>query len=191
MSVLYKDNFLSPEEIEFCLNFYEHIDKEIGWESSELDFWTGRVFDVSNIMDKLGDRSTYGSFIKILKRMQQLIMDEFDLTQTVYPDTMQIVKWEQGSFQPPHADNAEPDGSPNYTPWRLYSGLLYLNDDYEGGQTYFTNKDIEVEPKAGRIAIFYGDLDHEHGVRQITRGERKTIVTFWCHELLNKSLRLG
>jgi predicted 2-oxoglutarate/Fe(II)-dependent dioxygenase YbiX len=175
MSVLYKDNFLTPEEIEFCLNFYEHIDKEIGWESSELDFWTGRVFDVSNIMDKLGDRSAYG----------------FDLTQTVYPDTMQIVKWEQGSFQPPHADNAEPDGTPNYTPWRLYSGLLYLNDDYEGGQTYFTNKDIEVQPKAGRVAIFYGDLDHEHGVREITQGERKTIVTFWCHKFINKSLRLG
>lgn len=191
MNVVYQDNFLTPEEIEFCLSFYDKIDKEIGWESSEIDFWEGRVFDVSNIMDKLGDRSAYGSFIKILKRMQQFIMSQFDLTQTVYPDTMQLVKWVEGSFQPPHADNAEPDGTENYTPWRLYSGVLYLNDDYEGGQTYFSNYDYEVEPKAGRIAIFYGDLDHEHGVRQVTRGERKTIVTFWNHQLINKSLRLG
>lgn len=187
----YEENFLTPEELEFCLSFYDRIDQEIGWEHSEHDFWEGRVFDVSNIMDKLGDRSAYGSFIKILKRMQKCMMNKFELNETIYPDTMQVVKWVEGSYQPPHADNAEPDGSPNYTPWRLYSGLLYLNDDYDGGQTYFTRLGVEIQPSAGGLAIFEADMEHEHGVREVTRGTRKTIVTFWNHQLINKSLRLG
>jgi hypothetical protein len=191
MSVLYKDNFLSQEEIDIFLEFYDFIDKNDMWESSTMDFWDGRTFEFSYYMKTFGDRDKFKFFMSILKRMQQTIMHEFGLIDIIYADTMQIVKWKDGTEQPPHADNVEQDGTPNVSPWRLYSGIIYLNDDYEGGQTYFPNLKQEIEPKAGRLGMFYADLEHTHGVKKVVGGERKTIITFWNHELLNKTLRLG
>lgn len=42
--------------------------------------------------------------------------------------------------------------------------LIYLNDEYEGGETYFPRLDIRVQPKTGRALIFHslddkGNLD--------------------------------
>ena len=188
--IVYKDQFLSPDEINFCLKLYNKIDKKIGWSNSEVDFWDGRIFDLSDCLNKLEDKDSYLIFLTIIKRMQSFIIREFKLSEIVYPDTMQIVKWPEGYEQHPHADNSNIDGTPNNTPWRKYSGVIYLNDDYSGGETYFTNMDCQIEPLPGRIAIFYADMEHEHGVRKVRSGERKTIVTFWSHELIDESLRL-
>lgn len=188
--IIVKENFLTPEEVEFCLNYYDYIHEQSSWESSTIPFWEGRVYDISNLIHNTGDRESFKVFIKILKRMQDVMMTEFNIEEKIHPDTMQIVRWEEGLEQPPHADNCNEDGSDNYTPWREYSGVLYLNDDYEGGHTYFTKLDREIQPKAGTAVFFFADLEHEHGVSKITKGERKTIVTFWARQLINKAIRL-
>ena len=33
--------------------------------------------------------------------------------------------------------------------------LVYLNDDFEGGQTYFPNIDVTITPKAGKAVLFH------------------------------------
>ena len=193
MNIAYIDNFLSPEEVQKCLEFYEFIDSNNMWQPDEYDsFWDGRTYDFTFFMKEIGDKEQYKFFIKILKRMRDAIIKEFDLDRTIHPDTMQIVKWAEGKGQLPHADNCEQDGDKQHiSPWRLYSGIIYLNDDYDGGQTYFPNFDYEIQPKTGRMGTFFADLEHTHGVRDIENGERKTIITFWCHDVINQILRLG
>lgn len=44
---------------------------------------------------------------------------------------------------------------------RKYTILAYLNDDFEGGGTYFPNLDLLLNPKKGRVVVF-DNLD-EHG----------------------------
>lgn len=191
MKIKYIENFLTQEELDTLLKIYDDVESHIGWETNVIDYWSGRVFDLGNLMDKTSDRKSYGKIIKFVKRMQETMVEFFELDSPIYPDIVSLVKWNVGSFQPPHADNAEPDGSPNYTPWRQYSGLLYLNDEYEGGRTHFTNyPEIEIEPKPGALLLFTADLDHMHGVTEITSGERKTIVSFWSETPLHKGLRL-
>ena len=32
---------------------------------------------------------------------------------------------------------------------RDFAGIVYLNDDYDGGELYFTGLDIAIKPKRG------------------------------------------
>lgn len=53
--------------------------------------------------------------------------------------------------------------------------LVYLNDDYEGGELYFPRYDYSIKPSAGTMITFPGSLYYIHGVKEITKGVRYTI----------------
>jgi hypothetical protein len=53
--------------------------------------------------------------------------------------------------------------------------MLYLNDNYEGAELFFTDFDISYKPKAGDILIYQAKF--RHGVTGITSGNRYSIGT--------------
>jgi predicted 2-oxoglutarate/Fe(II)-dependent dioxygenase YbiX len=73
----------------------------------------------------------------------------------------------------------ENSGKPNNFPYYDIAGLMYLNDDYEGGELYFPQHGIEFKPKAGAAYFFPGDKNFIHGVREVTSGTRYTLPFFW------------
>jgi predicted 2-oxoglutarate/Fe(II)-dependent dioxygenase YbiX len=56
--------------------------------------------------------------------------------------------------------------------------VIYLNDDYEGGEIYFPNLSLELKPLPGTLITFPGTLRYLHGVRRVTGGMRHTIASF-------------
>lgn len=62
---------------------------------------------------------------------------------------------------------------------RIFSALLYLNDVEEGGETYFTNFDISIQPKAGRLALFPANYVYEHEARIPMAGSKFVVVTWF------------
>lgn len=60
--------------------------------------------------------------------------------------------------------------NPHYEQQRGRSGMaerfavwmIYLNDDFTGGETYFTHQDIEITPKQGMLAIWPASYTHRH-----------------------------
>ncbi|XP_069506734.1 prolyl 3-hydroxylase 3 [Ambystoma mexicanum] len=67
---------------------------------------------------------------------------------------------------------------------RDYSGVLYLNDDFEGGDLFFTAMDAatvtaEVRPKCGRLVAFSSGGENPHGVQAVTRGQRCAIALWF------------
>ena len=83
------------------------------------------------------------------KRATAMLGEFYALTRPLWTDTVQLNVWEQGSCLPPHTDNSNPDGTRHSTPWRDFSSIVYLNDDYEGGELYFTAQDRVLKPKRG------------------------------------------
>jgi hypothetical protein len=59
------------------------------------------------------------------------------------------------------------------------SGLLYLNDDYEGGLLNFPVQKKSLKPKPGTFLFFEGDADVPHEVKKIESGRRINLVTFY------------
>src|SRR5262249_54445467 len=127
--------------------------------------------------------------LNALRLMQQvrnlahiLLTQTFVHTPPLYSDTAQLVRWHPGLLLNPHADNIEPDGRPNGTPHRAYSSILYLNDDYEGGATFFPGLSVRVRPRTGALLLFGAGYDYVHGVTPITRGMRYTYAGWFTHE---------
>ncbi|KAL1790286.1 prolyl 3-hydroxylase 3 [Sigmodon hispidus] len=97
---------------------------------------------------------------------------------------------------PVHADNCvlDPDTGecwrepPAYT-YRDYSGLLYLNDDFKGGDLFFTQPNAltvtaQVRPRCGRLVAFSSGGENPHGVWAVTRGRRCALALWhtWAPE---------
>ena len=57
--------------------------------------------------------------------------------------------------------------------------LLYINDDYVGGELYFPEYELEIKPKAKTLITFPATDDYLHGTRKVVSGsDRFVIATF-------------
>jgi predicted 2-oxoglutarate/Fe(II)-dependent dioxygenase YbiX len=97
----------------------------------------------------------------------------------VRSNTSHAQKWDVGGFANPHSDNSDNDGQPNAFEINKYVAILYLNGDYEGGELYFPDHNIEFKPRPHSLIIFPGGVENIHGVKEITAGTRYTMVSFW------------
>jgi hypothetical protein len=64
---------------------------------------------------------------------------------------------------------------------RRYSIIYFLNNDYEGGELSFMNKEgefLKLKPKQNRIVVFPSNFIFYHSVLPIKEGLRWTIVSW-------------
>ncbi|XP_051931067.1 prolyl 3-hydroxylase 1 [Hippocampus zosterae] len=95
-----------------------------------------------------------------------------DLSHSVHVDNCLLVSELNECFKEP----------PAYT-HRDFSAILYLNDDFEGGDFIFTELDAKVvtavvRPQCGRVVGFGAGKENPHGVRAVTKGQR-CAVALW------------
>ena len=147
---------------------------------SDNDYWDGR-FIWSNGLP----RTEVGA----LRLMQQLrffstlkLIERYQPKRPLFSDTAQLVRWHPGLELVPHADNIHPEGTPNATAHRDYSSILYLNDDYQGGETYFPGHRLKVKPEPGTLVLFGAGCDYVHGVTPIKSGMRYTYAGWFTHD---------
>ncbi len=84
-------------------------------------------------------------------------------------DWFEIVKWPIGSKQDLHFDMAKKD--------TVLSSIIYLNDNFEGGQTYFEEGTI-FKPKMGRVLFFDGQY-YKHGVNMVKQNIRYVVASWY------------
>ena len=69
-----------------------------------------------------------------------------------------------------------------------YAAILYLNDDYEGGELFFENVGLEIKPERGSLLVFPGTEEFSHGVNTVKSGPiRYVIVGFFKEKDFYKS----
>lgn len=57
-----------------------------------------------------------------------------------------------------------------------YATIIYINDNYNGGELFFSNKDIEIKPKPGSLIIFPGTGEFNHGVKHVQAGPIRYVL---------------
>lgn len=62
---------------------------------------------------------------------------------------------------------------------RILSGLLYVNDNYSGGQLEFLKFNLTIQPVRGTIVLFPSNFAYEHVAHPVTDGHKIAIVTFF------------
>ncbi len=175
MTIAIRENFLTTDETADLARFARMF---TGWDTQDKGIWYGRFVHVGHI-DNVQVRE---QLLTIRKRVRAEIVGAYQLTRPLFADTLQVVRWPEGSDQRPHADSENPDGTPHPYAWRSYASILYLNDDFEGGQIYFPQLGLAPPIRAGMLVFFPGTLDYVHGVSTITRGVRYTVASFWTFD---------
>lgn len=75
-----------------------------------------------------------------------------------------IYNYETGQFLDLHHDYPYDPRQINYYKYggdRVGTGVFYLNDDFEGGETYFPKLGVNIKPKAGSFLYFKQCYDEE------------------------------
>jgi len=63
---------------------------------------------------------------------------------------------------------------------RVFAFMTYLNDVQEGGSTYFSHYDLEIQPRKGLTLIWPAEWTHAHRGNILISG-KKYIITGWIN----------
>jgi hypothetical protein len=155
-----------------------------------------------NVSSEAKEESSY-IFNEIFEGMRNVCEDYAlkinDSSEIVLMTDTAIKKYMPGTFMGAHFDQQEGDK-------RLrYSMVMYLNDDYEGGEISFNVKDgvltstddaasedfnsplnhdrimFHVKPKAGSVIIFPSTDPYSHTAHLIKSGSKYMVPSFWLN----------
>lgn len=108
------------------------------------------------------------SFAQAFHYCFSLYLDKHNLEKNKYSidlNWLNLKRWDAGSSMGPHFD-----GELGKSNGLEFTAILYLNDDYEGGELYFKDYNINLKPEAGSMVIFPGSFTHE--VKEIKNSKR-------------------
>ena len=83
-----------------------------------------------------------------------------------------------GQFYDWHADTT---GSPH----RRLSAVLYLNDDFTGGETEFALQKVKIKPETGKLVLFPPYWTHTHWSRPVETGTKYIAATWMAAQDVN------
>lgn len=149
-------------------------------------------------------------YLNASRKVKEVLAEQFNLEKELYFSFTHLVcRTAKEGMQderkdlshPVHSDNCylnetlgECIKQPPAFTWRDYSAILYLNDEFEGGQFFFAHspKDLSpqhyVIPKCGRMVGFSAGGENMHGVKAITKGKRCVVALWFTHDLKYKEL---
>ena len=144
-------NFLSKYYCNYLIDLFK---------KNEKDYQTHRTTTYINL-------DNYLEFDPVKKLFAIISKHGIDnLDKNCFINYMQVVEWKPESYQPKHYDF-------NHHP---YTSIIYLNDDFDGGETVVGNE--KVKPEMGKILSFNGSkILHE--VLKINSGVRYTVPVWY------------
>lgn len=129
--------------------------------NSSSEQWNDRIYDTHKdlIKDPLG------------KLIQNQIENDYKTSVEIIQEPF-VVKWSEGQSMGYHVDDL---GIEDYH----ITGLIYLNDNYTGGEISFLTQDITIKPSKGDLVMFPGNLHYAHEVKEILSGDRYTMPVWY------------
>lgn len=185
-NIFFVENFIEYQDIVRLQDFVKKIDR---WDNNKeteahgtdgaskysADLWYNRLF--SHLMIQDLDSSIYNLIDNYLDKMKLFMDEKYNCSVEKRPPS--IVCWRPGDFQVAHADKQIQDGRPNAFPDYDINSLFYINDDYVGGEIFYTQHRIKVKPTAGLAICHPGDIHYIHGVTPVISGVRWVIPAFF------------
>jgi hypothetical protein len=87
---------------------------------------------------------------------------------------MHLLRYDASGYLPAHQDQG--------VSTRVLSVLLYLNDDYQGGEITFRHSNITLKPEPGSVLFFPSNFLYVHEVAPVTKGPRYALPN-WYHNV--------
>lgn len=173
------DNFLTEEECKEVVCLIEQNNQRSSVAAEQKN---------TRIITK--NRTSNTSFLSNKNTTVNLIKEKISKILNIHIkqiESLQGIKYISGQYFLPHRDGYEGIRKENLTKEsgnRIWSFLIYLNDDYEGGETGFPLLNFEIKPKKGMALMWHnlrenGDLLDEslHEGKLVVSGTKYIITT--------------
>jgi hypothetical protein len=152
-------NFITEEEQKIILDYAKNSSEEEWNKHFDDPIWKGKLIEVSKELKKI----TY----KIDERIQNLFTGFNKINNIAV-----VQRFLPGQLLTKHSDD-------HYLPELKYGMILYLNDDYIGGELYYEDLDFAIKPKARSLIIHAGDLVHQ--VLEVKGNNPRYMLTAFVH----------
>lgn len=173
------ENFLTPAE---CRDVLSSADRLPGRRFTVPDRRGGRRFDEQRVTEWVDFRDDRQDLL------DELVARAFK--EQILPSTGESIEWYEepqllrytvGGHYLPHSDAYL--FVPENKAWRKaldrdISVLIYLDDEYEGGELEFKRLFYEIRPRAGMLIWFPSDVRYEHAAKPVTSGRRSVLVSW-------------
>ena len=101
--------------------------------------------------------------------------EEHELFSVIHHTDFRVNKYSEGGFMSKHCDNIHHSHGQKYG-FPQVSSLLFLNDNYEGGE--FVVADEVYNTKKGSVIIFPSNFMFPHEAKVVTKGTRWSIIAW-------------
>jgi predicted 2-oxoglutarate/Fe(II)-dependent dioxygenase YbiX len=168
-------NFMKKEEIKIVKNYVEAKDAEsLICLMEEL-----KLKNELNNQKKDGVFRLYNSdnpiLVDFVKKYSNKFIDQKDL----YVTENLVAIYEKGSFMETHVDVEDES--------EIISTVIYLNDEYEGGELFFPEIDGGYSYKPNKHELVYFPTPYLHGVNTVTHGKRYIITMSYTDKIQYKN----
>ena len=159
------DNFLSDEICDWFMSFHRTMFPLYG-----IEFGDRKIINITQLIHTLyNDNSPYdlSDYLKMVQANLTTEVRKHD--PQAYPNYIHCTEWSAPVNQGIHTDFEE----------HVWTSILYLNDDFKGGNTIIEGE--RIPPKKGSVITFKGEL--KHGVEEVTEGNRYTISVWYKNHI--------
>ena len=173
--IVLSDKFLNQKDCQRILNLQKQLENSTTSMNRIKDYRKSLV----TLVDEEDD---------VIKKVKKKIVKSFGLSNDGM-EKFQLQKYPEGGYYKEHFDAKSEDNFQKDESFsqRKYSIIIYLNDDFSGGETIFP-KNISVKPLQGRLLLFSNLLNEtnyihpfsSHLSKKIVNGE-KWILSTWHH----------
>ena len=128
--------------------------------------------------------STNQILLRKIKIIQELLFKHYGI-QFPHAEVCSILRYLPGQAYKRHVDNLLLTSRfvelANNIPTRDISVVGYLNDDFEGGETFFDRQNVKVKPQKGSVVVFPSYYTHPHQSLPVIRGTKYAFTTWLFH----------
>jgi prolyl 4-hydroxylase len=137
-------------------------------------------FNVAHMYEEFG-RHNHETFLessdaaeRLMSRLDTDVSQESSINFRVKAigKSLECYRYDKGEFIAPHTDAAV-EIQPNI--WSEFTLVLYLNEDFEGGETAFPSLGLKIRPRRGEAVLFMQSLPHEGAI--VIRGRKYILRT--------------
>jgi len=153
-NIIYEyENFITIEEQKYLLSVVENINTK--WKTTN-DFWNEKnTLEVLPMYQKLTDRA------------KNLFESYFH-----FDDFANIKRFKSGDSMGTHSDEIGHE-------LIKYGIVLYINDDFIGGNIEYPDFNLSIKPKARSLIAHPGNVNHK--VNEVLDGPNRYMMTTFVH----------
>ena len=173
--ILVSENTLSLEECAFLIDLYDRYSEL----SDRRDYSRRPLLHYYTVREADSESASWVYGVSL--RCKEKIEVHFS-TPELLVESLFVACLLSGDSHIAHADNERRKHGrwvPNHTPQRDYTGLLYLNDNFTGGELVFPDRDVVIIPKAGLLVGFPSNHKFVHAVPKVLSGKRYSLPVWF------------